>query len=126
MRKYAIPAGGMLCLTAACSESGAEYVPIVDQPSVAFASDLESCQALARTAPLVDGQSKTNAAIGGVVGGLAAGLDDDLDGDSTENAIAGAVIGAATGLAGGAVENHEGRADIVKECLLGRGHRVVG
>ena len=106
---------------AACADSGANYVPILDgTPSAAYQSDLADCQALARNQRHFDQETAGAAVLGAGAGALLGAADDE--GDAAGGAIAGALAG---GVAG-AVNASERREAIVVECLRGRGHRVVG
>lgn len=109
-----------LLATTACSEFGSDYEPILDGPkATTYLSDLESCQDLAR------GQSFDENTIGAtVIGGVVGGALGNQTGGVTS--AEGALIGAALGLFGGAIDETEQRQSIVRECMKGRGHRVVG
>lgn len=109
-----------LLAAAACGEFGSDYEPILDGPkSTTYASDIQSCQALARDQSF--GENTIGATvIGGVVGGA---LDEQSGGvTSTE----GVLIGALLGVFGGVIDETGQRQSIVRECMKGRGHRVVG
>jgi uncharacterized protein YcfJ len=109
-----------LLAAAACGEFGSDYVPILDGPkTTTYLSDLESCQDLAR------GQSFDENTIGAtVIGGVVGGAFGDQSGGVTS--AEGALIGAVLGLFGGAIDETEQRQSIARECMKGRGHRVVG
>ena len=110
--------GGVL---AGCSDSGASYTPILDgAPSPAFQSDLSACQTLARDQRQMDQETLAAVVIGAGVGAALGDLDEDGD------AAGGALVGALAGGTASAVDVAERRESIVKECLRGRGHRVVG
>ena len=105
-------------LIAACSDSGANYKPILDgAPTPAYAADLPECQALARDQ---FGQETLGATVLGAGVGAALGEADSGD------ALGGAVAGALTGGIASAVDVNDRREAVVIECLRGRGHRVVG
>ena len=107
-----------LALLAACSDTGANYEPILDGiPTGAYQADLNDCQALARN----QFEDETLAATV-LAAGAGAALGELDDGDALGGAIAGALAG---GVAS-AVSVDERRQEIVIECLRGRGHRVVG
>ncbi len=108
----------VLVSVAACSDSGANYRPILDgAPTPEYEADLAACQALAR-------DQFEHETLGATVLGAGAGavLGEADSGDAAGGAIAGAVAG---GVAS-AVDVSERRHSIVIECLRGRGHRVVG
>lgn len=112
---------GTFALLAACGDSGANYTPILDgAPTAAFQSDLSACQSLARNQRQFDQETAAAAALGAGVGALLGAADEDAD------ATGGAIAGALAGGAAGAVEANDRRESIVRECLRGRGHRVVG
>jgi uncharacterized protein YcfJ len=111
----------MIAFVAACANSGADYQPVLDGPrSVGFQSDLSACRTLAKRQSQFDRNTMASAALGAGTGAVLGELDNDGD------ALAGAVIGALAGGAAGAVEASERREGIVKECMRGRGHNVVG
>ncbi|MEP1766004.1 MAG: glycine zipper family protein [Sulfitobacter sp.] len=105
-------------LLAACADSGANYTPILDgSPSVGFQSDLSACQSLARSQ--FGNEAAGAAALGAGAGAVLGELDDD-------DALGGAIAGALAGGVAGMVNVSERREAIVKKCLQGRGHAVVG
>ena len=59
-------------------------------------------------------------ALGAGAGGVLGAIDED--GDALGGAVIGALAGAATGVTGAS----EKRAEIVLNCLRGRGHAIVG
>ncbi|MGB0506708.1 MAG: glycine zipper family protein [Pikeienuella sp.] len=129
MRIILLSTVAALTLTA-CGQSGADYVPLVDQKSPAFGDDLAACQSLAQRKEYFNDEVKSEAAKGAVVGGALTGLIAGIDGGSVEDGIAGLLIG---GLIGGAVEGGAAawdtsyeRRDIVVRCMQGRGHNVLG
>lgn len=116
---HLILAGGLLL--SACADSGANYTPILDgAPSAAFQSDLGECQDLARDQRQFDQETMAAAVLGAGAGAILGELSDDAD------ALGGAVAGAVAGGTASAVDVTQRREDIVRECLRGRGHRVVG
>ena len=114
---------GLLTATAclaAGADSGANYTPILDgAPNAAFRSDLAACQTLAKTQKQFDEDTVGAAVLGAGAGALLGEFDGD-------DPLGGALVGALAGGAAGAVEASERREEIVKECLRGRGHAVVG
>ena len=112
-----LPLAGLV-LVAACSDTGANYRPILDGVTTpAYEADLIECQDLA-------GDQFAHETLGATVlgAGVGAALGEAESGDAAGGAIAGALAG---GVAGAADVN-ERRQSIVIECLRGRGHRVVG
>ena len=114
-----------LILLGACSDSGANYTPILDgPPSASFHSDLSACQALARNQKQLDQETMGAAAIGAGLGAALGAADDDVS--DADGIAGGLIVGALAGGTAGAVNAQERREGIVKECLRGRGHKVVG
>ncbi|MCT4609636.1 MAG: glycine zipper family protein [Pelagimonas sp.] len=111
----------LIASVAACGNGGAKYEPVLDGPkNLSFQSDLSACQSLARAQKQVD--KKTLGAT--LVGAGAGAVLGDIGDDST--ALGGAVHGAVAGGATAALEAKDLREEIVKNCMLGRGHKVVG
>ncbi|WP_299324365.1 hypothetical protein [Parasphingopyxis sp.] len=107
---------------AACAHSGANYEPIVDGPvGGKYYADLEDCQALARS-PQIDRHVDNNALAGAAVGGVIGAIEDD----SVGGALVGAALGALIGGIGGSAEANAVREDVIIDCMLDRGHPVVG
>lgn len=108
---------------AACSTSGAGHVPVIDgQLGPNYANDLAQCQQLARSQPVVDGDSAGTAAAGaGVAAATTAILNNE--GNNVRDA---AVVGAVAGLAGSALQNSQRQEAIVNNCMRGRGYNVIG
>ena len=108
----------------ACAGVGANYQPIVDGPvNAKYTSDLDQCRQVAQQRDYVNGEVKNDAFLGAALGGLL-GLTER--GDDGENFLAGALIGGALGAAGTAYDARDERKHIVRNCMAGRGHRVVG
>ena len=109
-------------LTSACANSGATYTPIVDGAQDAqFNADLAQCQNLAKDKKFWNGDVKSEAAAGAVVGAVIGVIED-----GGEGAAAGAVVGGLIGGADRAWEVRDERKSIVIQCMVGRGHSVVG
>ncbi|WP_371397073.1 glycine zipper family protein [Fretibacter rubidus] len=123
MRPIALAATAAFGLSA-CAGSGANYNPIIDGPiGATYSADLQGCQALAKQRNYINADTKNDALIGAALGGII-GLFEP--GDDAENALAGALVGGAIGGAGTAFEARGERKDIVRNCMAGRGHNVVG
>lgn len=121
MKHFVLPA--ILLLTAACENSGANYRPVVDGPTgPAYESDLAACQSLAASQPTVDGNT-AGAAAAGAVGGAATSA---IWNDSSDDLGRAAAIGALAAVTGDAVRKNNQREAVVKNCMRGRGHNVVG
>jgi outer membrane lipoprotein SlyB len=84
-----------------------------------YYQDLQECRSYAAQVPVAEKTAKTaagGAVIGGVVGAIV--------GDSS-TAKKGAGVGAVTGAAKGAGSGYRERNRVVKNCLRGRGYRVL-
>ncbi|MBP02953.1 MAG: glycine zipper family protein [Rhodospirillaceae bacterium] len=111
-----------ITLLGGCAGVGAQYSPVVDGPrDQLFTTDLQQCQALAKSQPYINPRIKTDALIGGVIGGLAGIADDGIGG-----AAAGAAIGAGLGAVQSSYNELDERKNIIIRCMQGRGHNVVG
>ena len=103
----------------ASSLAGCAYQPIVDRPGPTYAQDLTECRAAAQG---TSGPG-TGAAVGAGVGyALGQVLCRTLGGRDCSG------VGRATAIAGGssgAVAGAQQEAQVVRNCLLGRGHRVL-
>lgn len=121
MKPVLIAALALTPLLGACANSGADVDPILDgAPTAQFQSDLSACRQLARSQSQLDRGTMAQAAIGAGIGGVLGEIDDE------GSALGGAVVGALAGAAAGASEASDAREGIVKTCLRGRGHAVVG
>lgn len=114
-----VACGGLGLTIAACDDV---YDPIVDGPrGLQFQSDLDACRQLSMQRERTGG-----GAIGGaILGGLVGAVESD-DGDELGGLLVGATLGSAVGAAEEQDEVQSARDDIVKNCLVGRGHNVVG
>ena len=91
-----------LLLSAACTNTGAEYTPIVDGPTgPSFDADLAQCQQLSQQQPVVDGDTATTAATAAGVAGASSVI---FNGNSINLGEA-AAVGALTGLASGGLRS---------------------
>ena len=102
--------------------AGAGYTPVVDYKHVtaAYQKDLQECRALATQVQANREKEVVGNALAGAL--LGAGISAALGGDSNYGARYGAVRGGLSS-AGNAVQ---GGKQIVTNCLIGRGHRVLG
>ena len=108
----------------ACAGGGAAYQPIVDGPLDAkFQQDVQQCQALAEQRGYNNSDVRTGAAVGAAAGGLSGVL---RRGNDTRNGLIGAAVGTVYGASGAALGTRSERKNIVKRCMIGRGHRVIG
>lgn len=115
---------GTVVLLGACANTGKEYIPVVDPKGLdqaAYEKDLKECQALS-------GQSSASGKTAGKGLGAGAALGAVLGlvggGNSTEIAQA-AGIGAVLGGVGGGTSAVSGQETVIKNCLIGRGYKVL-
>ncbi len=122
-RVMTLAAGALIGLTAACTNTGANYQPIIDGPvGPNYNNDLAQCQQLAASKPVLDSGSAGQAAIGAGVGAATAAIVEDTG----SNIGKGAAVGALVGLTSNAINNDQQRENIVKSCMRSRGYNVVG
>ena len=111
-----------LLILQGCAGSAATYRPIVDgEPSVTYQADLYDCQRLATERGYINGDVKSEAALGSAIGAVVGAAEEGGDG-----AIAGAILGGVLSGAGRAWETRDERKAIVIQCMENRGHAVVG
>ena len=116
----ALPIVGIL---AACANSGANYTPVIDGAAgPGYETDLAECQALAASGKPVDGRVAGAAATGAVLAGASSVI---WDGNSSNLGEA-AAVGALAGLTSGVVRRNNEQEAIVRNCMAGRGYRVIG
>jgi len=113
-----------------CASTG-PYYPIVDEaPSAQLDADLADCQAYAAGYDSGDGMVEEAVVTNALTGGLIGGLEGSYDGDTVEGIFIGAAIGGLFGLFDGNAQKSNAdnfaRRDITRNCLAGRGHRVIG
>ena len=107
-----------------CATAGAAYDPIIDAPKTQqYYNDLAQCQSLAQQKPIFNGETGQAAAIGAATGAGAAVISDR---DKTSDLVESAAIGAAIGGGAGAIKAQNDRKNIVKNCMSGRGYRILG
>lgn len=119
MKRLAIPF--LACTLVACA--GAGYRPLVDAKGVNMANyegDLLECQSYARQ---VAGAPET-AAIGAIAGALIGAALSAAAGSRYDNHAA-ARVGAVAGGLGGAGSGETSQRDVIKNCMAGRGYRVL-
>lgn len=96
---------------------------IIDRKGVnmtRYAADKAECESYAeevRTGEKAARGGASGAVVGGAIGGIA--------GDSSEAAARGAGVGAVAGVARGISEGERDEVRVVKQCLRGRGYRVL-
>ena len=95
---------------------------IVDTQGVdmsAFEDDLQECELIAEQVPVGE-RAATGAAVGAVLGGVIGGVIGDSD-----TAQRGAGVGAVSGGARGAQDGLNEEDRVIKNCMQGRGYRVL-
>lgn len=105
-------------MIAGCAGNG----PIVDRTGVdekRYSSDLSECQTYA--SEVSTGKAAGKSALAGAVVGAAIGA---ITGNSTTVAR-GAGVGGVAGGASGAVSGEQSKDQVVKNCLRGRGYKVL-
>lgn len=111
-----------IALTAAIMSGCASYKPVVDMRGVSqnvYDQDLLECQELAKQRDPA-AQAAGGAAVGAIFGAL---LGAAIGGSSM--AGYGAGIGAANGVAAGGAHGAASQINIVRNCMAGRGYRVL-
>ena len=101
--------------------AGCATDPIIDQRGVdpaRYQADAADCRSYAEQVDTV-AQAAKHGSVGAAVGAVAGSVIDD---DAGEGAVAGAVIGAIDG----AAEAQERKDDVFRNCMDGRGYRVLG
>ncbi len=112
-----------LLFATACANSGANYTPVIDGPKGRmYESDLAACQNLAATGGAVDGRVAGSTAAGAGIGAASSAI---WDGNSDKLGKS-AAVGAIAGLASGVTRQNNRRENIVRNCMAGRGYRVLG
>jgi hypothetical protein len=107
-------------LLAACTTTDEIIIDRKGVDMARYAVDLAECEAYAdevRSGAKVVRGAASGAVVGGAIGGIA--------GDSSEAAARGAGVGAVTGAARGVAEGERDKVRVVKQCLRGRGYRVL-
>ena len=115
---------GVLCITVGCATSNV-FVdePIIDRKGVdmaKYAVDKAECEAYATE--VKRGEKIARGTVGGAVVGGTIGAILNRGGNSAER---GAGVGAVTGGLGGAREGNQEMERVIKQCLRGRGYRVL-
>jgi len=96
---------------------------IIDRKGVdmnSYEQDLAECRSYAEEVATGEKAAK-GAASGAVVGGLIGAIT----GTSRSSAATGAGVGAVSGGTKGVVEGEEDKVKVVKQCLRGRGYKVL-
>jgi outer membrane lipoprotein SlyB len=117
--KYTITAILMVFALAACTSTNEI---IIDQKGVnmtAYQNDLAECQSYSEAVE-TGNKAAVGAASGAVIGGLVGAITG-----GPEGAARGAGVGVVGGGAKGAGEGKKEEVQVVKNCLRGRGYRVL-
>lgn len=108
---------------AACSNSGANYQPVIDGPvGPNYGADLAACQGIAASQPVADSSTAGAAAAGAGV----AAASSVIFNDNSDNLGEAAAVGALLGVTGNAIEKNQQKEVIIRNCMRGRGYNVVG
>ncbi|MEH6629360.1 MAG: hypothetical protein V7776_00950 [Halopseudomonas aestusnigri] len=122
MRLYVYMGAVAILGLSACSNTGADYRPIVDgTQDTAYETDLTACAEVADQRGYLNGDVQNGALLGTGLGAVVGGLSEGLGG-----ALIGGVLGAGIGAGSQAWDTQDERKQIVKNCMTGRGHNVVG
>ncbi len=120
MRARSILLPALFAALAACTTTDEIIIDRKGVDMARYAADKAECEEYAsevRTGEKAARGGASGAVIGGAVGGIA--------GDSSESAARGAGVGAVTGAARGIAEGERDKVRVVKQCLRGRGYRVL-
>ncbi|MEM1110518.1 MAG: glycine zipper domain-containing protein [Pseudomonadota bacterium] len=121
MRPGKATAGALvLVLLAACTTTDEIIIDERGVDMAAYRADLADCEAYSeqvKTGEKTARGAGTGAVIGGAIGAIA--------GDSSSAAARGAGVGAVSGGVRGARDGEEDEVRVVKNCLRGRGYRVL-
>jgi outer membrane lipoprotein SlyB len=113
-----LPTIALILLVTACTTTNEI---IIDQKGVdmsKYEENLADCESYAQQVPVARKAAKGGAS-GAVVGGAIGSVSDHRDTGE------GAAIGAITGVAKGVNEGQRSKVRVVKNCLRGRGYRVL-
>lgn len=122
MKKTITIIAAALALTGcAATNTGAAFSPLIDGADrIRIEADLHDCQAYAKQVAGAADRALAGAVAGALIGGLFnAALG--INGQGNEMAAFGAVTGALEGATSGAKDQQS----IIRNCMVGRGHRVL-
>ncbi len=109
-----------LVSVAACSGVGANYEPTVDGAKDAkYYGDLSACQNLSKSKSYTSNRNAGATAAGAGIGALVESKGDRGD------ILGGAAVGAGIGAATSGVVTVAERQKIIKNCMRGRGYKVL-
>lgn len=103
------------------------YQPIIDPQTSQggnFDRDLEECRKIAEQQN-VAGEVGTRGLIGGGVGAALGAIFGAFGGGAASGAALGAAVGGVSGAGSGALQSQHERDRIVRNCMTGRGYRVL-
>ena len=95
-----------------------------DFDQVAYQQDLSQCQMLADQVN-VQGETAQSTVVGGLIGAGLGALTGSFNANAGRGAVIGGSFGAASGLVSGGSSASERRNRVVRNCLAGRGYRVL-
>ena len=121
MRKFCL---GMIAISAgaftACTTTDEIIIDRKGVNMARYEADKTECESYAdevRTGEKAARGGASGAVVGGAIGGIV--------GDSSDAAARGAGVGAVSGAARGLSEGERDKVQVVKQCLRGRGYRVL-
>jgi outer membrane lipoprotein SlyB len=121
MKTIIIIAAALVLTGCATTQSGAEFVPLIDgSDRTKISADLGDCQAYARQVAGAADRAVAGALAGALIGGV---LNAALGVRGQGNEMA--AFGAITGGLQGAGEGAKDQKSIIRNCMAGRGHRVL-
>jgi len=117
-----LPALALIGMVSACSNTGANYQPVIDgRIGPNYSSDRADCQNLAQR------QGLDSRAAGQVAAGAgAAAVGTAIISNEGNNVRDAAVVGALVGGTAAALDQQRQREQIIRNCMRGRGYNVVG
>jgi hypothetical protein len=114
--KYYLPLATALAVTGACTTTDEIIIDKQGVDMARYEQDLAECRTYSSEV-----KTGTKAAKGAASGAVVGGLIGVITGDAAEAAGVGAVTGGARGVGQGAKQEVQ----VVKNCLRGRGYRVL-
>jgi uncharacterized protein YcfJ len=127
MQKTAITTAVALLLATGCTVAPQRHATLVDyqQPGYSqgqYRQDDRECNDLARQRP----STTADGAVGGLLAGVLLGaIVGNAYGDTGHGAAYGAALGTASGGLHGAADSATTYKQIVRNCMIGRGYRVL-
>lgn len=118
MKQYFFLMMPVMLFIASCTTTNEIIIDERQSNMVNYDRDLAECETYAEQVPVAE-KAARGAGSGAVVGGAIGGVSDRHD------AGEGAAIGAITGGASGINQGQREKVQVVKNCLRGRGYRVL-